>query len=116
MAKKIVNRLKPFSVTMEPLIQDILAKEKIVERYAGMATMERIKGLFSTHLSLVSGAISDTTLEDSSKLQEVRDVIIQIRQEMKPLAKLDGTSRFQRFPTQKPSIHFLYSDSDKANI
>jgi len=29
---------------MQPLIQDILDKEKIVEKYAGMATMERIKG------------------------------------------------------------------------
>ena len=49
-AKKIVNHLKPFSVTMQPLIQDILDKEKIVERYAGMATMERIKGLSSTRV------------------------------------------------------------------
>jgi len=46
-AKKIVNHLKPFSVTMQPLIQDILEKEKIVEKYAGMATMERIKSLSS---------------------------------------------------------------------
>jgi len=46
--KKIVNHLKPFSVTMQPLIQDILDKEKIVEKYAGMATMERIKGVSST--------------------------------------------------------------------
>lgn len=43
--KKIVNQLKPFSVTMQPLIQDILDKEQIVEKYAGMATMERIKGM-----------------------------------------------------------------------
>lgn len=46
--KKILNHLKPFSLTMQPLAQDILDKEKIVEKYAGMATMERIKGLFST--------------------------------------------------------------------
>ena len=47
-AKKLVNHVKPFSVTMQPLIQDILDKEKVVEKYAGMASMERIKGLFST--------------------------------------------------------------------
>lgn len=47
MAKKVVNHLKPYSVTMEPLIQGIMDKEKIVERYAGMATMERIKGMSS---------------------------------------------------------------------
>ena len=51
-AKKIVNHLKPCSVTMQPLIQDILDKEKVVEKYAGMATMERIKGLSSTALGL----------------------------------------------------------------
>ena len=45
--KKVVNHLKPFSVTMQPLIEDILDKEKIVEKYATMATMERIKGLSS---------------------------------------------------------------------
>ena len=50
--KKIVNHLKPFSVTMQPLIQDILDKEKIVEKYAGMATMERIKGLSSAAVRL----------------------------------------------------------------
>ena len=44
-AKKIVNHLKPFSITMQPLIQDILDKEKVVEKYAGIATMERIKGM-----------------------------------------------------------------------
>jgi hypothetical protein len=44
-AKKIVNHLKPFSVTMQPLIEGIWEKEKIVEKYATMATMERIKGL-----------------------------------------------------------------------
>ena len=48
MTKKIMNHLKPFSVTMQPLIQEILEKEKVVERYAGMATMERIKGVSST--------------------------------------------------------------------
>ena len=37
---KIVNHLKPFSITMQPLIQDILDKEMVVEKYAGMATME----------------------------------------------------------------------------
>ena len=47
MTKKIANHLKPFSITMQPLIQDILDKEKKVEKYAGMATMERIKGLSS---------------------------------------------------------------------
>ena len=41
---KIVNHLKPFSITMQPLIQDILDKEMVVEKYAGMATMEWIKG------------------------------------------------------------------------
>ena len=86
-----MNQLKPFSVTMQPLIQEILDMEKIVQNYAGMATMERIKGL------------SSTTLESSSKLQQVRDVIMQIREEIKPLAKLNGTS--QRF-LLPPSVHF----------
>ena len=44
-AKKIVNHLKPFSVTMQPLLQDILDKEEVCEKYARMATVERIKGL-----------------------------------------------------------------------
>jgi len=89
--KKIVNHLKPFSVTMQPLIQDISDKEKIVEKYAGMATMERIKGLCLRRSRFYS-AMSDGTLGDSSRLQQVRDVITQIRQEMKPLVKLDGTT------------------------
>jgi len=46
-AKKVMNHLKAFSVTMQPLIQDISDKEKVVEKYAGMATMGRIKGLSS---------------------------------------------------------------------
>ncbi|KAF8422326.1 hypothetical protein BGX38DRAFT_1147313 [Terfezia claveryi] len=63
---KVVKHFKPFSVTMQPLIQDILDKEMIVERYAGMATMGRIK-------------------ENSAKLQQVHDVIMQVREEMKRL-------------------------------
>ena len=38
------------------------------------------------------------TLEDSSKLQQVCDVITQIKEEMKPLAKLEGTSARFLFP------------------
>ena len=37
---------------MQPLIQDILDKEKVVEKYAEMATMERIKGLSPTVIRL----------------------------------------------------------------
>jgi len=58
-AKKIMNQLKPFSFTMEPLIQDILDKEKIVEKYAGMATMGRIKGL-SSAVSVISAIANGT--------------------------------------------------------
>jgi len=44
------NYIQPYNVTMEPLVQDIVAKEKIVETYAQMATMGRIKGMSSTIL------------------------------------------------------------------
>ena len=42
---KISNLFKSFSITMEPLIEDIRDKEEILKKYAWMATMERIKGL-----------------------------------------------------------------------
>ena len=42
---KINNLFKSFSITMEPLIEDIRDKEEILKQYAWMATMERIKGL-----------------------------------------------------------------------
>jgi len=89
--KKIVNHLTPFSVSIRPLIQDILDKEKIVEKIAGTATIEKINGLSSVKYCQGS-VISDGTLEDSSRLQQVRVVIMEIKEEMKPLAKLEGTS------------------------
>ena len=52
--------------------------------------------------------MSDLISEDSSKLQQVRDVIAQIKEEMKPLAKLDGT-------LQKLSIHSFQAGDDNAN-
>ena len=49
----------------------------------------------------------DGTLADSSKLQQVRDVIMQIREEIKPLAKLDGTSKgfLSQFLSKPPLPH-----------
>jgi len=41
---KISNLFKPFSVSMEPLIENIREKEEILKKYAWMATMETIKG------------------------------------------------------------------------
>jgi len=56
-------------------------------------------------------------LEDSSKLQQVRDLVVQIREELRPLARLDGTSQkfllqfFQDFST-----HALHLGGEKADI
>lgn len=41
---KMGNLIKPFSVTMEPLMNDIMEKEKIIQQIADMATMNRILG------------------------------------------------------------------------
>lgn len=94
-----MSHFKPFSVTITSLIQDILGKEKIIEKYAGMAIMERIKGLSSTVVRglVLPGATPDRTIEDSPKLRQAHDVnqnhvIMQIREEMKPLVKVDDMS------------------------
>ena len=41
---KITNFLEPFSITLEPCLQEIEANRQKLERFASMATMERIKG------------------------------------------------------------------------
>jgi len=44
-------------------------------------------------IEVSSGVTCDGVSGDSSRLQQVRDVVTQIREEMKPLAKLDGMSQ-----------------------
>ncbi|KAF8417723.1 hypothetical protein EV426DRAFT_356951 [Tirmania nivea] len=68
--QKVINYFNPFSVTMQPLIQGILDKERIVEKYAAIATMKKIK-------------------EGSIRVQEVHNVMMQIKAELKHLTKLD---------------------------
>jgi len=47
----------------------------------------------NSHQILLSlGVMSDKDLGDSRKLQQVRNVTTQIREEMKPLTRLDGMS------------------------
>ena len=41
---KLTNYLEPFSITLEPCLQEIDANRKKLERLASMSTMERIKG------------------------------------------------------------------------
>ena len=40
----ITNCLEPFSITLEPCLQEIEANRQKLERFASMATMERTKG------------------------------------------------------------------------
>lgn len=37
--KGVVNHMNSFSVIIQPLIRDILDKEKVVEEYVGVTTM-----------------------------------------------------------------------------
>ena len=41
---KLTNYLQPFSITLEPCIQEIDVNRQKLERFASMATMERIRG------------------------------------------------------------------------
>jgi hypothetical protein len=41
---KFTNHLKPFSVTLEPFLNDIETSQQKVRGFADMAIMERIKG------------------------------------------------------------------------
>ena len=41
---KLTNHLEPFSITLGPCIQEIDTSRQKLERFASMATMERIKG------------------------------------------------------------------------
>ena len=41
--KKFTNMLKPFDIEFKPLIQEIDAKEVVIQKFADAATMERIR-------------------------------------------------------------------------
>jgi hypothetical protein len=41
---RFTNTLKPFSVTFQPLLNQIENKEKILKKLATMATMEGVRG------------------------------------------------------------------------
>ena len=41
---KLTNYLEPFSITLRPCLQEIDTNRRKLERFASMATMERIKG------------------------------------------------------------------------
>ena len=86
--------------------------------------MERIKGLSQLLLDFVSCVIwstSDGELGGSSGLQHMCDVITQVREQIKSLVRLDGTS--QRFLLQflpssikmLRSLHALTLDSPKRH-
>lgn len=98
--KRLLGHIEPFSVTIQPLIQDIQEREKILEKYALMATMERIKGGRSCPANYCAVIIQGqclinlfSNLENASQLQKVQEVIKQIEAQMEPLVRLDSTSQ-----------------------
>ena len=42
--KKLVNKLQPFDIELQPFIEEIDAKVAVIREYADAATMEGIKG------------------------------------------------------------------------
>ncbi|KAF8418716.1 WD40-repeat-containing domain protein [Tirmania nivea] len=69
---KFTNLFQSFSVTMEPLIENIRDKEEVLKKYAWMATIETIKALPGSIQKLDSdmGQIQENLL----KLDEIRTV------------------------------------------
>ena len=43
--KKIASTLKSFNAEFQPLLDEINIKEEAISKYAGAATMERIRGM-----------------------------------------------------------------------
>lgn len=41
---KLTNHLEPFSITLGPCIEEIVTNRQKLERFASIATMERVKG------------------------------------------------------------------------
>ncbi|KAF8432505.1 hypothetical protein BGX38DRAFT_1225751, partial [Terfezia claveryi] len=64
--KKVANTLKSFDIEFQPFIEDINAKEKVIQRCADAATMEKIR--------------------------DIESVLQDITSELKPLAKLNEIS------------------------
>ena len=50
--KKFTNMFKPFDIEFQPFIQEIDAKEVVIQKCADVATMERIKGT-TLHIIIV---------------------------------------------------------------
>jgi len=46
--ERVTNPFKPFSVVLQPLIDEIGEKERAVKEAASMANMEKIKGMTAT--------------------------------------------------------------------
>ena len=44
--KKFTNILKPFDIEFQPFIQEIDAKEVVLQQYADAATMERVRSMW----------------------------------------------------------------------
>ena len=73
------NFLKSFSAEVKPLIDDILEKEKILKKYACIATMQTIRGLLDAVLvvtfSYSKDPITDNSPELPSNIQRVGEEI-----------------------------------------
>lgn len=63
--KKLSSTLKSFNVEFQPFVDEINNKEGDISKYAGVATMQRIKGMI-LHIILDAISLTRACLQTSS--------------------------------------------------